>query len=884
MTLGSRLRSWVKNTVQRSRMERDMEDELRFHIESRAHDLLRTGIPRDEAMRRARIEFGSVETQKEKCRQSLGLRMRDQLRADLRYGLRNMLRNRGFTIVAVLTLALGIGANSAMFGILYGLLYRPLPFPDDDRLVMVHMNFAPQNSRRGTLSVADFVDWRDANTAFEQVATYTTTRSTLTGEGQAEDVGGAIVSADFFSILRTRPILGRTFEAGDDSATAPNLVVIGASLWQRRFGASLDVIGRVIEVNGNPATVIGVVSEGIEFPRPQTEVWQNLRLKVTRRGPFFFRGIARLRPGSTLQQAQAETNLIGRSIERANSGAYHNLTMPVESLRDFLVGDLRPALIMMFTAVLAVLLIATVNIANLLLTRATTREREVAVRLALGATRGRLVQQFLTESVLLSLAGAAAGWVVAFAGIHFFRAFRPSNIPLAYQVKLDGRVVLFTIIISVTVGIMFGLVPAIQSARGDLQTPLKEGGRTGSSGSARHRTRAVLVIAEIAVSLMLLVGAGLLLRSFVLLQKVDIGTSAPPANVLTMAVTPKTLRKAENPFAPNNGIISFYQRVMENVAQIPGVQYVAISDSLPPDIAGEDDTFMIAGQPWSEQAFPSTTLPKVSPEYFRALGVPLLRGRFFNQDDTAQSTPVTIISKSLAHRYFSGKDPIGQKIRASGPGNTDPYMSVVGVVGDVKYWGPDSEFAPAYYRPYTQNFNSSIFVIVRSPRPAAGLANTIQPEIRAIDKDAVVRRVLTLEDLLGESVAEPRFRTFLLVGFGALSLMLAAVGIYGVISYSVRQRTHEIGIRMALGAQRSDVLKMIMRNGALLAAIGTVIGLLGSFAVAHFISQFLFSTSANDPVTLIASCVLLSAVALAASLVPAARATRIDPQLALRYE
>jgi len=314
------------------------------------------------------------------------------------------------------------------------------------------------------------------------------------------------------------------------------------------------------------------------------------------------------------------------------------------------------------------------------------------------------------------------------------------------------------------------------------------------------------------------------------------------------------------------------------------VQYVAISDSLPPSLAGEEDTFMIEGQPWSEQAFPSTTLPKVSPEYFRALGVPLLRGRFFNGDDTAQSVPVTIISESLARRYFSGKDPIGKKIRASGPGNTDPYMTVVGVVGDVKYSGPDSEFAPAYYRPYTQEFNTSIFVIVRSPQPAAGLANTIQREIRAIDKDAVVRRVLTLEDLLGESVAQPRFRTFLLVGFGALSLMLAAVGIYGVISYSVTQHTHEIGIRMALGAQRSDVLKMIMRNGALLTALGMAIGLLGSFAVAHSISQFLFATSANDPVTLLAGCALLSAVALAASLIPAMRATRIDPQIALRHE
>ena len=389
MNLGPRLRSWLKHTLQRSRMESEMEDELRFHIESYAQELHRTGVPVEEAMRRARIEFGSVEAQKQDCRRSLGLGLGDQLRADLSYGFRNMLRSPGFSVVAVLTLALGIGANSAMFGILYGLLYRPLPFADDGRLAMVHLNFAPQNSRRGTLSVADFVDWKNANTAFEQVATYTTSRFTLTGQRQAEEVGGALVSADFFSILRINPILGRTFEPGDDSATAPNQVVIGASLWRRRFGASANAIGQVIEVNGNPATIIGVVNDGIEFPRAQSELWQNLRLKVTRRGPFFYRGIGRLRPGLTLQQAQAETNLIGRNIERVNPGAYHNLTMPVESLRDYLVSDLRPALVMMFAAVMAVLLIAIVNIANLLLARATTREREVAVRLAMGATRGQ---------------------------------------------------------------------------------------------------------------------------------------------------------------------------------------------------------------------------------------------------------------------------------------------------------------------------------------------------------------------------------------------------------------------------------------------------------------------------------------------------------------
>jgi putative ABC transport system permease protein len=641
----------------------------------------------------------------------------------------------------------------------------------------------------------------------------------------------------------------------------------------------------VIEVNGAPATIVGVVNEGYGFPLRNIELWQNLHLRVTRRGPFFLQGIGRLRPGATFTSAQAETNLIGGNIERATPGVYSRLTMPVESLRSYLVGDLRPALFMMFAAVLAVLLIATVNIANLLLARGSAREREIAVRLGLGAAPSRLLRQLLTESVLLSLTGAAAGLLLALAGVRMFRAFNPADVPLVYQVQLDWKVLLFTLLISVGAGILFGMVPAIQSARGDLQTPLKEGGRSGSTGAGRHRTRAVLVVAEIALSLVLLVAAGLLLRSFTLLQRVNAGFNAPPENLLTMVVTPEAVRRDENPLASSNETLSFYQHALENVGRLPGVQYAAISDSLPPDIEGEDDTFSIAGRPWSDQEFPSTTLPKVSPDYFRALGVPLVRGRFFTQSDTATSPPVTIISESLARRYFPGADPIGQKIQESSPaGNSSPYMDVVGVVGDLKYWGLEKDSATAYYQPYTQNFSAYALLVVRSPKPAAVLAPMIAREIHSVDKDAVVRRVLTMQDLLDESVAQPRFRTLLLSGFGALALLLAAVGIYGVIAYSVTQRTQEIGIRMALGAQRGDVLRMVMRLGAMLTLVGLCIGLVGSTGVARALSRFLFGISAEDPLTFFLGVAVLAAVAMAATLIPALRATRIDPLVALRYE
>lgn len=812
------------------------------------------------------------------------LQLLPDVQADARYGLRMMRKSPGFSAIAVLTLALGIGANTAIFGIVYGLLFRPLPFPDEAHIAMVHMNFAPQNNPRGNLSIADFVDWQSGNTVFERVAAYSRSRFTLTGDGQAEQVAGAAVTADFFSVLGLKPTLGRAFQAGDDSASGSNIAVISASLWHRRFGGSRGVIGRVIQVDGNPTTIVGVIDTGYDFPLRDSELWQTIHLRVTRRGPFFFQGIARLRPGMTLERAQAETNVIGRNIERANPGTYSRLTMPVESLRNYLVGDLRPALLMMFAAVGAVLLIATVNIANLLLARASTRQHEVAVRLSLGAGHRRLIQQLLTESVLLSLSGAAVGLLLAFAGLRLFQALNPADVPLTYQVRLDWSVFFFTIATSIGVGVLFGLVPAIQSVRMDLQSPLKEGGRSGVATATGQRTRSALVVAETALALALLVASGLLLRSFIKLQTVDAGFSAPPQNLLTMLVTLKTAHKGESPDAYQNAMISFYRQLTEGVARLPGIQYAAISDSIPPDQESEDDTFSIAGRPWSEQAFPSTTLPKISPDYFRTLGVPLVRGRFFTPADTAKSPPVTLISQSLAQRYFADADPLGKQIQASSPGSGNPYMDIVGVVGDLKYWGLEKEAAPAYYQPYTQNFSDSMFLVVRSAKPAAVLGPMIQREIHGLDKDAVVRRVLTMEDLLSADVAQPRYRTLLLTGFGTVALLLAAIGIYGVMAYSVTQRTQEIGIRMALGAQRGDVLKMVLGRGALLASSGIVIGILASFAIARGLSRFLYAITVGDPLTFLLAVVLLSAVAMAATLIPAVRATRIDPLVALRYE
>jgi putative ABC transport system permease protein len=873
----------VRNLFQRPRVEADLDDEVRGYVEERIADKMRTGMTCEEAARETRLEVGSATGLKESVR-DVGWEQRiESLSQDTRFGLRMLRKSPALTVVAVLTLALGIGANSAMFGIVYGLLYRPLPFPEAENIAAVHMNFSPQNARRGTMCVADFVDWQKANTAFEKIAAYGLGRFTLTGDAQAEEVTGASVTAEYFSILGTKPIVGRTFEAGDDSGTAANLVVINESLWRRRFGGDPGVVGRVVDVNGNPATIIGVVREKSGFPRPNMEVWKNLPLKVTRRGPFSLRGLGRLRTGISLQQAQAETDLIGRNIERANPSNYSRLSMPVESLRESLVGDLRPALWMMLAAVLTVLLIAIVNIANLLLARATTRGREMAVRLSLGASRTRLVQQLLTESVLLSLVGAGVGLGLAWGVVRIFRAVNPAKVPMVGQVQLDWNVLLFTVAIAVGAGVLFGVAPAFQSARADLQGALKSGGRSGTAGSVHLHSRGVLVVTEIALSLVLLVAAGLLLRSFVLLRNVDVGTTASPEKVLTMAVTPSSVRGVDMA-ASMTAMTDFQTRVLENVSHLPGVRYAAISDALPPNLQTESDTFSIAGRPWTDQEFPSTTLPKISPDFFRALGVPLLRGRYFDAHDAPNSQPVVIINEALAKRYFPNVDPIGQKIRASGPTNTDPYMDVVGVVGDMKFWGLDSEFKPAYFVPYTQYQGGTRYLVVQSSEDAAALAPMIEREIHALDQNAVVRKPVTLQELLGDSVAQPRFRTYVLAGFGMLALVLAAVGIYGVIAYSVTQRTQEIGIRMALGAQRFDVLKMVVRYGATLAAVGIGIGLVASLATARVMSGFLFATKASDPMILASGCALLLGVAMTAALVPAVRAMRIDPQEALRQE
>jgi putative ABC transport system permease protein len=881
LPIPARVSSLWRNLSHRARVERDLAEDVASYLELLAEEKMREGMGPEAARRAARVEFGGVEQVKERVRAVRTGALLDTLALDLRYGIRMLARSPGFAAVAVLALALGIGANTAIFSVVDGVLLRPLPYPEADRLVLISRHFSRSTFPTGNLCLADYLDWRAGNRAFEDPAVFNRRRFDLTGASEPEQVGGAAVTAGFFSALKVRPLLGRVFRAGEDGAAKERLAVISEPLWRRRFGGNPGVIGQAVDLDGNRTTVVGVLPSSFHFPRPDSEIWTNLVFDPpARRGPFFYRGLARLKSGVTLTQAQTELDAIARRVELGDLWA-SGLTFPAQPLREAIVGDARPALLVLFGAVSLVLLIASVNVANLLLARATVREREMAVRLGLGAGRARLLRQLLTESGLLAAAGGAAGIAVAASGIELLRAWNPGNLPRIQEVHLDARVLGFTLVVSLLTGVLFGLAPALQSSRADLTAALKEGGRGGSAGAGRRRTRAVLVVSEIALSLVLLAGAALLLRSFVLLQRVETGVLAPPARVLTLRISPSAAK-----YRDDKTCMAFYERLLERVRQLPGVEAAAVADSLPPDQEGNADTYVIAGRPLAPgELNPITSAPTVSADYFRTLGIPLLAGRFFDQRDRLGSPPVAILSAGMARRDFAGQNPIGQRIKASGPDLHDsPYMEIVGVVGNTRYLGLSNAFDAAYYQPVAQSGSQKQFLVVRSAVAAASLAPLLRREVQSIDHDVVVSAVATLEQALSDSVAQPRFRTLLLAAFAAVAVLLAAIGIYGVIAYSVAQRTHEIGLRMALGAGRADVLRLVVGQGANLALAGIGFGMAGALALTRLLAKLLFGISATDPLTFVLVPVLLAAVALAASFIPARRAAFIDPHLALKYE
>ena len=805
---------------------------------------------------------------------------------DLRYGIRALLKSRGFAVVAVIALALGIGATTAIFSVVDAVLLRPLPYKNPERLTLIWHNYPQINLPQASICVPCYAEYRDLTSCFEQVATVTGWAVNLTGVGEPERLQGNRVSFNYFSTLGAEPAQGRTFLEEEDRPGNNLVVVLSHGFWVRRLGADPNILGTTLTLGGQSYTIIGIMPADFTGPQP-VDLWSPIaftqeEMAPANHGNEYLTVIARLKPGFTLGQAQAEMDTLAEQLRPQFYNANWGITLV--SVREQLVGDIRLPLLILLGTVGCVLLIACANVANLLLARATSRQKEMAIRAALGASRLRVVRQLLTESVLLAMLGGIFGLALAYLSIRLIVVGVPQNISNSIvgwkQIGLNPEVLGFTLLVSVLTGIIFGLVPAFHASKIDLQDSLKEGGRTGSEGGRRNFVRSVLVVFEVSVALMLLIAAGLLIRSFGRLQDVNPGFN--PQNVLSMQ-----LSLPRSKYAENNQLSAFYEQALERIKVLPGVQSAAFGTNLPMSGSNSSASFSVEGlQVAQGESSPHGDPHMVTADYFKTMEVPLLSGRYFDDRDTKDSMPVTVVDETLANRYWPDQDPIGKRIAAffDSRNNQLNWRTIVGVVKNVKRYGLDGKIKEQYYFPQSQSPRRDMFLLVRSASDPTALASSIRDGIHSVDKDQPIFRVMTMEQVVSNSVAQRRFSMLLLVIFSAVALLLAAVGIYGVMSYSVTQRSHEIGIRMALGARQGDVLKMVVRQGMKITLIGVGIGLVGAFLATQVMSSLLFGVGARDPLTFVAIPVILAGVALGACFVPARRATKVDPMIALRYE
>jgi len=815
----------------------------------------------------------------------------ETLLQDLRYGFRMLVKNPGFTAVAVVTLALGIGANTALFSVINGVLLSPLPFPEPDQLVTLHEN--KPNFEGGSLSYPNFLDWQKDNHTFSAMAVGRVYAFSLTGAGEAEQVGAELVSADYFPVLAVKPVMGRTFAPEEDQIGAGPVALISAGLWQRKFSSAPDILGKSITLDARPYTIVGVIPANFHLQIPgfrETDVyvpitqWTN-PLLLKRGAGLGIHGIGRLKPGVTQEQARADMAGVTRNLASAFPDSDKGITAKVTALKESVVGDVRPLLLVLLAAVGFVLLIACVNVANLLLARSTGRTREFAVRAALGASQGRVVRQLLTESVLLALVGGSLGLLLAAWGTRAALGVLPAALPRAEQVGLDSHVLLFTVGISLLVGVLFGLTPALKTSQPDLHETLKQGGR-GASGT-RHSAQGVFVVVEVALALVLLIGAGLTIRSLTNLWNVDPGFS--PRNVLTFGLSfPPSMMNA-----PPDTIRAAFRDFDDKLAAIPGVHAVSQTWGAIPLSGDDEQLFWLEGQPrpTNENDMNWAIDYIVEPDYLKAMGIPLLRGRFFSPQDDPHSPMVVVVDEVFAQKYFPNQDPIGKRIHLN---VSNRLAEIVGVVGHVKQWGLATDdqqslrsglYIPCMQMPddFVAMAPSGSSVIVRSDN-SAGLFDSIRHVSEQMSNEQVIFAPQTFDSIVASSVASQRFSMILLAVFAVLALTLAAVGLYGVISYVVGQRAHEIGIRMALGAQSQDILRLILGRGGKLAGLGILLGLAAALGLTRFLASLLYGVGATDPLTFAGVAVLLTGVALIACYMPARRATKVDPAVALRYE
>jgi len=808
---------------------------------------------------------------------------------DIRFGLRMLLKSPSVSIVATIALALGIGANTAIFSVVNAVLLRPLPFPDPESLVALFETDTQRGLQSGSHSYPNFMDLRSQNTVFEHVSSYHGGNFIMTGRGEPARLEGSVVTADLFPLLGVQPMLGRTFLPDEDKPSETGrVVVLSHALFQQRFGGDPSIINQRITLDGVSFTVIGVMPASFEFPiqNDPVELWTTMAGDASgkepiasQRGAHFLQVIARLKPGVTKEQAQSELTTIGARLEQQYPDTNTRKSLRLDSALTALVGDIRPALRILFVAVAFVLLIACANVANLLLARATSRHKEIAIRSALGASRVRVIRQLLTESVLLSLVGGGAGLLLAVWWSDLLVALGKEDIPRAVHVGMDWRVLGFTLGISVLTGLLFGLAPAFHSSKTELVESLKEGARGTSEGALRNLVRSVLVVAELAIAVILLVGAGLLIQSLWRLQKVNSGLQ--PENVLTFNVVLPEVKYTSEKQA------QFFIDLKQRLESMPGVQSASAILPLPLSNERFGISFEIEGRPLAPKDHPSADFFSTGVGYFKAMGIPIIKGRDFDDRDKHGSTPVIIISEAFVRQHFPNEDPIGKRIK---PGistfdDEDSTMrEVVGVVGDVRNRNLSTEPKPAYYLPQAQMPFNEMVGVVKTTGDPRGLISAVTKQVAGMDQDIPLFSVKTMPEYLSSSVAAPRFSTTLLSIFAAVALVLTVVGLYGVMSYSVAQRTNEIGIRLALGAQSRDVLLMIVKQGSTLILLGLAIGLTIAFLATRVIASLLFGVTAKDPFTFAIVAVILAIVALLACYIPALRATRVDPMDALRCE
>ncbi|MBZ5595711.1 MAG: ABC transporter permease [Acidobacteriia bacterium] len=803
---------------------------------------------------------------------------------DLRYGLRMLAKNPGFTAITVLTLALGIGANTAMFSVIDSVLLRPLPYRESDRLMVVWEK--PPGELRNGVSGANFLDWRDQNHVFEHLAGLTFASFNISGKDLPERVDGWRTSWDFFDMLGVRPLLGRGFVADDDRPGAPAVTILSHELWVRRFGGDAQIIGRSLTVDGDKCTVIGVMPARFRF-FGSPEMWMPLaldRAKVTRDFHFMI-PMARLKPGISLARARAEMDSIGKNIEIAYPKSNKGWGVFVEPVRQALMQDQRTGVLVLFGAVGFVLLIACVNVANLLLAKAAVRQRELAVRASVGAGRVRLVAQLLTESVMLAVAGGLLGLLLAFWLVKIVRALVPSFLLSGLEeIAVDWRVLAFSLGLSIVTGLFFGVFPAWRVSKLNLSDILKEGGR-GSGGAGGHaRFRSVLVASEVALSLVLLVSAGLMIRSLLAMQTVNPGFR--PDHLLTMR-----LSMGEHRYPGAAAVRTFYRQVLDKAASIPGVQNASISTGLPLQGVAFGMPFQIASHPQVPiSEAPGEAYELVSADYFRTMGITLRKGRFFTERDNENGSPVSIVNESFVKKYLAKEEALGQRLLVqeliTGKTELGPPIAwqIVGVIADVKFGGLNSSGVPVIYVPIMQNPWPGGSLALRTAMAPLSVAQAARVVLAQLDRDMPITSVKAMDQIVVESMSQSRTQTWLIGAFAVVALALAALGIYGVMSYSVAQDTHDIGIRLALGASTGDVLKLVLGRGTLLTGAGLLAGLAGSFALTRLLSSLLFNVKATDPWTFVAVSLLLTLVAVVAGFIPARRATRIDPVVALRFE